>query len=545
MFNNIKSVYILKLIFNLISEKNKLKLIIHNKQLQTKLEINLKTYKTKSGICRIIEKDGQGEEKSLKTNKIIFKGQYLNGKRNGKGAEYNSKTGKLIFQGGYLNGKRNGQGKEYDEKIKCIFEGEYLNGKRNGKGKEMKNGKIIFEGEYKEGMMWTGKGYNIKGEIIFQINEGNSKHFIEINDKEKKIYEGEYLNGKRNGKGKEFRDDKCIYEGEYLNGERSGKGKLYENNELKYEGEFLNGKRNRKGKELHYKKYYEGIFINDEKNGKFKGYDENNTLIFEGEFKEGKKIGKCMEIDCDTKFEGEYLSNEKKIGKFYRGGELVFEGEVNCYDTRINGYGKEYWSDKLTFEGVYKNGKKTGHFKDYLAAYDEYLIFDGEIKDDIRNGKGKEYLNGELKFEGEYLDGKRWNGKIYNSFNNTVYEIKNGNGIIEEYDNDLLIFKGEIKDGEKYNGRVIEDYFEESCHYTFEGVYINGTKKGKKYAEENLIYDGELDENNLFNGKGIQYYDGEKIFEGEFKDDKKWNGKGKSFTYGDLGKRVLEYEGEF
>ena len=34
------------------------------------------------------------------------------------------------------------------------------------------------------------------------------------------MYEGEYLNGKRNGKGKEY-DEKgnIIFEGEYLNGE--------------------------------------------------------------------------------------------------------------------------------------------------------------------------------------------------------------------------------------------------------------------------------------------------------------------------------------
>ena len=31
----------------------------------------------------------------------------------------------------YLNGKRNGKGKEYDSNGKLIFEGEYLNGKRH------------------------------------------------------------------------------------------------------------------------------------------------------------------------------------------------------------------------------------------------------------------------------------------------------------------------------------------------------------------------------------------------------------------------------
>ena len=40
------------------------------------------------------------------------------------------------------------------------------------------------------------------------------------------MFEGEYLNGKRNGKGKEYDNNgKLEYEGEYLNGERYEKEK--------------------------------------------------------------------------------------------------------------------------------------------------------------------------------------------------------------------------------------------------------------------------------------------------------------------------------
>ena len=39
------------------------------------------------------------------------------------------------------------------------------------------------------------------------------------------IFEGEYKNGKRNGKGKEYSTDgDLIFEGEYKNGKRNGKG---------------------------------------------------------------------------------------------------------------------------------------------------------------------------------------------------------------------------------------------------------------------------------------------------------------------------------
>jgi len=51
------------------------------------------------------------------------------------------------------------------------------------------------------------------------------------------LFEGEYLNGKKNGKGKEYYKDKLKYEGEYLNGKKIGKGKEYYNGELRFDGE--------------------------------------------------------------------------------------------------------------------------------------------------------------------------------------------------------------------------------------------------------------------------------------------------------------------
>ena len=57
------------------------------------------------------------------------------------------------------------------------------------------------------------------------------------------IFVGEYLNGKRHGKGKEYYIEKIKFEGEYLNGKRHGKGKEYWNNgKVLFEGEYLNGK---------------------------------------------------------------------------------------------------------------------------------------------------------------------------------------------------------------------------------------------------------------------------------------------------------------
>ena len=57
------------------------------------------------------------------------------------------------------------------------------------------------------------------------------------------MFEGEYLNGEKNGNGKEYNyDGKLIFEGEYLYGYKL-KGKYYINERLEYEGEYLLNKK--------------------------------------------------------------------------------------------------------------------------------------------------------------------------------------------------------------------------------------------------------------------------------------------------------------
>ena len=173
---DIKSSYIIERIFSFLNEKEKLKMIIYNKELQKLCSICTEDYEKKSGKYRIGEKNGKGKEYIINTNILIFEGEYLNGKKNGKGKEY-YKNGKLKFEGEFLNGKKwngngyninskiefeirdgKGKGKEYDYNGKLEFEGEFINGKKNGKGKEYYyDGKLKFEGEYLNGKKRKGK----------------------------------------------------------------------------------------------------------------------------------------------------------------------------------------------------------------------------------------------------------------------------------------------------------------------------------------------------------------------------------------------------
>ena len=75
-----------------------------------------------------------------------------------------------------------------------VFEGEYLNGKRNGKGKEYFYYCCPLEFNYKPHYSDSPSNTNDRYGY-FHIYTFNS-------------FEGEYKNGKRNGKGKEFYSNK-------------------------------------------------------------------------------------------------------------------------------------------------------------------------------------------------------------------------------------------------------------------------------------------------------------------------------------------------
>ena len=83
-------------------------------------------------------------------------------------------------------------------------------------------------------------------------NNKSIQNLLDINIINYKIFNGKYIIYESNRKTKEYDryNDCLIYEGEYLNGKRNGKGKeFFSSKELKFEGEYLNGKRNGKGKE--------------------------------------------------------------------------------------------------------------------------------------------------------------------------------------------------------------------------------------------------------------------------------------------------------
>ena len=242
----IKSPVILKKIFSHLWIIHELDIISYNKKIQKRLGVDIHNYNRLSNKYKIIERDGKFKECLINDEIKIFDGEYLNGNklsgklydieanillelRDGKGKEYYD-NGNLKFEGDYINFKRwngkgynydgneefkiingKGNGKEYNYNGKLLFEGEYFEGKRNGKGKEyFDNGKIKFEGEYLNDMKYSGKEYDINGNLILELEKGEGKEFYNY---EKIKFEGQYFNGKRlNGKGYHYRSGEVIFE---------------------------------------------------------------------------------------------------------------------------------------------------------------------------------------------------------------------------------------------------------------------------------------------------------------------------------------------
>ena len=110
-------------------------------------------------------------------------------------------------------------------------------------------------------------------------------------------YEGQLINGKREGKGVFYFSNGNKYEGDWKNDKKEGKGMAYFISGNRYEGDFKNDIK--EGRGIFYYNNgdrYEGDFKNNQREGKGIFY-LNNGDRYEGDFKndkfEGK--GKCIE----------------------------------------------------------------------------------------------------------------------------------------------------------------------------------------------------------------------------------------------------------
>ena len=350
MLKNIKSEFFIKRLFSFLINTRRFDIIKYNKQFQTQLGLDIKHYKILSKVYIIYESKNFGKEYLGTDGTLLNEGEYLNGKRNGKGIEYD---GEFRYEGEFKNGKKNGLGKIYKMKH-LVFEGEFKDGKKNGYGKTYELDKISEEGEFLDNELYKGKTYDHQGNVKYEIDENGIRLISSYGD----LSQCEYLDCKKNGRGKRFNSDgKLIFEGEFLKGKKNGEGIEYfhENNLL-----------------------YKGKYLNDQRHGK----------------------GKICTFDGKTMMEGEYLYGRQWNTKFYdKEGNIIFElknGKGKSINAIIRGN-----NEQVEYQGEFVGGLPNGQG---IEVKNGQIIFEGEYINGQRNGKGIEYDEDvEIKFEGEYL----------------------------------------------------------------------------------------------------------------------------------------------
>lgn len=195
----------------------------------------------------------------------------------------------------------------------------------------------------------------------------------------KYCYEGDFMNGKKNGNGKlywilksgkdeEYKEKRIlIYKGEWKNELKSGEGTEYfVNGEVKYKGHFSHGHYNGLG-ELHWMngEHYKGNFVNGECHGfgKLFGFG----YYFEILDQPLSPFGKIKE------YEGDFVHNKKE----------GFGTAIYKDGSRYQGFWK---NDKYHGEGIFykTNGEYiTGHWEDgnkigKMRLFDEFGNFKEE-----------------------------------------------------------------------------------------------------------------------------------------------------------------------
>ena len=225
-----------------------------------------------------------------------------------------------------------------NEKIDCLINNikSFYEGETNIINNRIKSGFGILlknNGEKRVGNWYQNKfeGWN---------------YYIDVNGN---LYIGLFINGKLNGKGEKHGLNNEIYCGDFINDLFDGKGK--EINDLyEYEGEFKEGKKNGKGKII-YKDtgdWYEGYFLENNFNGEGHYYWKKNGYEYIGNYVDGIIKGKGVYKYGDkATYKGEFKNGVKEgLGEWNTKNNKIIGNFVNDLP-----HGRCYLEDNKGFKG--------------------------------------------------------------------------------------------------------------------------------------------------------------------------------------------------
>ena len=298
----------------------------------------------------------------------------------------------------------------------------------------------------------------------------------------------------RNGRGKEYDGNKrVLYDGEWLNGQRSGKGVEYVNGKKVYDGEWKNGMRNGEGTEFVGNAASTGVWKDGKKDGTFSSaYKENkkeetwsngmklgSVITYKNGLKEVRQVAGNDEVTVEWN-DGErvyqFTEDEKMIVELVNGGKLYEGGMIgnkyswwkknpnhhySKWSFVPDGDGEEYDENgALAYRGQYWHGYRYYHGEEYVNGV---LAFEGEFEYDCRkNGEGTE-IYGEYQLKGKWKNGVKDGEFVMNGKNGLVfktnYDKGNNKGMWSVYDQKRLLYHGSLKDylPEKGNYYVLLD----------------------------------------------------------------------------------------
>lgn len=189
-------------------------------------------------------------------NKSLYKGEFdINGLPHGRGIEIRSNGSKYI--GYFYHGNIQGQGRLINSEG-ILYQGEFEtieastkcgeNAVLNGLGKEVWPNGIKYEGEFLMGKK-KGKGIlfmeGCKYIGNFKNNEIHGEGTMIWENRKK--YQGNWKKGQMHGFGTFSWPDGKVYQGEYKKGEKSGNGLMKWPNGKKYQGSWEHGKQHGEG----------------------------------------------------------------------------------------------------------------------------------------------------------------------------------------------------------------------------------------------------------------------------------------------------------
>lgn len=442
-------------------------------------------------------------EEDLQPHKFAYVGEWEDGKIQGDGAllsyDEEAESWRVIHVGFYDFFTIQASG-DYFFENGASYRGQFVHGVPWGEGAMFYNYLLTYEGYWFLGQAHGLGTLHLAGSDdlvtgIFQDGLYITDDYIYY--KSGIYYQGEQKNRLPHGKGTMHYTD-GYYEGDWVEGKRQGQGKLYLNSGLSYEGAWQDDKPSGEGVYDKLDFICLGNFEDWSLHGQGKMTLPDGSLICEGEFQEGQLIeGDRVYFDSGTIYEGDIkdgaITGQGKIYIFTEGQTFLFkEGEF--VDGVLHGQGSLHFVGDHHREGEWKNGVLHGKG---LYRQGDNKIYEGEFVEGQMQGQGTYWMGPDERFEGEFNFSDRYAKGSYYRDGQLVSEGEHMTILLRSPEGEALIVKphGQAK------------LYQPDGELEYEGEFSEGSYSGHGtlYLPEGERYEGEF-QNGLFEGEGTLWY---------------------------------------